>query len=127
MCDITIAATHTAYVVLYETVVHSTYVFSDREGMMQCLICQITFTDSSAALTDNCSMAQYDVITRMIERDKKDRADFLTMVRIKYLLSLTKRVAPWNGTPYQNLYILDIITMDEFIKSLDVSNDVVKA
>ena len=121
--------THAGIVVLYDTVVHSTYVLSDREDMMPCPICQIAFTDSSAALTHahNCLMAQDDVITRTIERDKKDRADFLTMVHIKYLLSLTKQVVPWNGTPYENLFIAVIRAMDEFIKSLDVSKDVLKA
>ena len=123
MSDITIAATHAGYVVLYDTVVHSMYVLFDREGMTQCPICQIAFTDSSAALTHSRLMAQDDVITRMIERDKKDSADFLTMVHIKYLLPLTKQGAPWDGTLYQNQFILDIRTMDEFIKSLDVSKD----
>ena len=68
-------------------------------------------------------MARDDVSTRMIERDRKDRADFLTSVHFKFLLSLTKQVVPWCKASYQTFAILDIRTMDEFIKFLDVSKD----
>ena len=71
-------------------------------------------------------MAQDDVSTRMIERDKKDRADFLTSVHFNFLLYLTKQVVPWCKAPCQTFVILDIRTMDEFIKSLDVSKDALK-
>ena len=71
-------------------------------------------------------MARDDVSTRMIERDRKDRADFLTSVHFKFLLYLTKQVVPWCKAPYQTFAILDIRTMDEFIKSLDVRKDVLK-
>ena len=81
--------TRIGYVDMYLPVVHSTYVLSNREGMMQCPICRIAFTDSSVALTHNCPMAPDDVATRMIERAKKERVDFRTIVHFKYLLSLT--------------------------------------
>ena len=68
-------------------------------------------------------MARDDVCTRMIARDRKDRADFLTSVHFKFLLSLTKQVVPWCKASYQTFAILDIRTMDEFIKSLGVSKD----
>ena len=71
-------------------------------------------------------MVRDDVCTRMIERDRTVRADFLTSVRFKFRLSLTKQVVPWCKASYQTFVILDIRTMDEFIKFLDVSKDVLK-
>ena len=75
------------------------------------------------ALAHSCPMAQDDVSSRMIARDKKDRADFLTSVHFNFLLHLTKQVVPWCKAPYQTFAILDIRTMYEFIKILDVSKD----
>ena len=93
---------------------------------MNCPICRITFTDPLFALAHSCLMARDDVCTRMIERDRKDRADFLTSVHFKFLLSHTKQVVPWCKASYQTFAILDIRTIDEFIKILDVSKDAVK-
>ena len=94
--------------------------------MMRCLVSQVAFIDPLFALVHSCPMVQDDVSTRMIERDKKDRADFLTSVHFNFLLDPTKQEVPWCKAPYQISGILDIRTMDEFINSLDVSKDVLK-
>ena len=56
-----------------------------RIGMMRCLVCQVALTDPLFALAHSCQMAQDDVSTRMIERDKKDRADFLRALQFPVL------------------------------------------
>ena len=63
----------------------------------------------------------------MIEYDKKERAVFAFQMHFKYLLSLTKQVVPWKGIIYQSLSVVDIRTMDEFIRSLDANKDALKA
>ena len=93
---------------------------------MNCIVCQVAFTDSLFALAHSCLMARDDVCTRTIERDMKDRADFLTSVHFKFLPSLAKQVVPWCKASCQISGILDIRTMDEFIKSIDVSKDALK-
>ena len=94
--------------------------------MMEFLFCKVAFTDPLSALAHSCLMAWDDVCIRMIERDRKDRADFLTSVHFKFLLYLTKQAEPLCKAPCQTSAILDIRTMDEFIKSFDVSKDALK-
>ena len=114
------------YVVLCKPALRLTVCVFCCIGMMNCHICRITFTDPVFALAHSCLMARDDVCTRMIERDRKVRADFLTSVHFKFLLSLTKQVVPWCKASYQTSAFLDIRTMDEFIKSFDVSKDALK-
>ena len=70
-------------------------------GMMRCLVSQVAFIDPLFALAHSWPMVQDDVSTRMIERDKKDRADFLTSVHFNFLLDPTKQEVPWCKAPYQ--------------------------
>ena len=111
--------------------------FNER---ITCPLCHISLEDSTAALSHECSASSDPSLhtvegaleqyrnNRMAEgRDEAKRAVFGKLCHANYLFHFTTLVVPYGGRHARGTLHLDIRTMDEFIKSLDASKDVLKA
>ena len=99
-----------------------------------CPLCHISLEDSAAALSHECSASSdpsLHTVEGALEQYRNNRmaegcaeakrAEFGKLCHANYLFHFTTLVVPFEGRHVCGTLHLDIRTMDEFIKSLDVS------